>query len=239
MVDKADQEHRFNWRLPLAALLSTPLIFLIVAIFQSESLVYLFFMVPIISVVLIVFAVYSAIARKKLRSVSILSMLAIFWVLSVPLFKNYLAVRSAARWLIWSDDYKARVVAQPAPANGDLKHLDWDGWGWGGENTEVYLVFSIRQIRWRRQPEAINPASSTDYPAKSIVCFVWRATGTLPSFTQVLIGTIAIEAMMPDGLRFVASSLQDNHLLKCARARRSENKTRSMPITHTKCPSRG
>jgi hypothetical protein len=141
MVDKADQEHRFNWRLPLAALLSTPLIFLIVAIFQSESLVYLFFMVPIISVVLIVFAVYSAIARKKLRSVSILSMLAIFWVLSVPLFKNYLAVRSAARWLIWSDDYKARVVAQPAPANGDLKHLDWDGWGWGGENTEVYLVF--------------------------------------------------------------------------------------------------
>ena len=141
MVDKADQEHRFNWRLPLAALLSTPLIFLIVAIFQSESLVYLFFMVPIISVVLIVFAVYSAIARKKLRSVSILSMLAIFWLLSVLLFRNYLAVRSAARWLIWSDDYKARVVAQPAPANGDLKHLDWDGWGWGGENTEVYLVF--------------------------------------------------------------------------------------------------
>ena len=141
MVDKADQEHRFNWRLPLAALLSTPLIFLIVAIFQSESLVYLFFMVPIISVVLIVFAVYSAITRKKLRSVSILSMLAIFWVLSVPLFKNYLAVRSAARWLIWSRDYKAEVVAQPPPANGDLKHLDWDGWGWGGENTEVYLVF--------------------------------------------------------------------------------------------------
>ena len=160
MVDKADQEHRFNWRLPLAALLSTPLIFLIVAIFQSESLVYLFFMVPIISVVLIVFAVYSAIARKKLRSVSILSMLAIFWVLSVPLFKNYLAVRSAARWLIWSDDYKARVVAQPAPANGDLKHLDWDGWGWGGENTEVYLVFdptdSLSAAARSHQPGKFN-----------------------------------------------------------------------------------
>ena len=160
MVDKADQEHRFNWRLPLAALLSTPLIFLIVAIFQSESLVYLFFMVPIISVVLIVFAVYSAITRKKLRSVSILSMLAIFWVLSVPLFKNYLAVRSAARWLIWSDDYKARVVAQPAPANGDLKHLDWDAWGWGGENTEVYLVFdptdSLAAAAGSHQPGKFN-----------------------------------------------------------------------------------
>ena len=160
MVDKTNQEHRFNWRLPFAALLSTPLIFLILAICQSESLVYLFFVVPIISVVLIVFAVYSAIARKKLRSVSILSMLAIFWLLSVLLFRNYLAVRSAARWLIWSDDYKARVVAQPAPANGDLKHLDWDGWGWGGENTEVYLVFdptdSLAAAAGSHQPGKFN-----------------------------------------------------------------------------------
>src|ERR1700689_3998707 len=117
MVDKTKQEHRFNWRLPFAALLSTPLIFLILAICQSESLVYLFFVVPIISVVLVVFSVYSAIARKKLRSVSVLSMLAIFWLLSVLLFRNYLEVRSAARWLIWSPDYKAAVVAQPPPAN--------------------------------------------------------------------------------------------------------------------------
>ena len=160
MIEKATEGDQFNWRLPLAALLGTLVIFLILAICQSESLVYLFFVVPIISVVLIVFAVYSAIARKKLRSVSILSMLAIFWVLSVPLFKNYLAVRSAARWLIWSDDYKARVVAQPAPANGDLKHLDWDGWGWGGENTEVYLVFdptdSLAAAAGSHQPGKFN-----------------------------------------------------------------------------------
>ena len=159
MVEKTDQQDRFNWWLPLSALVGTLVIFLILAIFQPESLVYLFFVVPI-SVVLIVFAVYSAIARKKRRSVSILSMLAIFWVLSVPLFKNYLAVRSAARWLIWSDDYKARVVAQPAPANGDLKHLDWDGWGWGGENTEVYLVFdptdSLAAAAGSHQPGKFN-----------------------------------------------------------------------------------
>src|ERR1700735_4768680 len=141
MTEKTAQRDQFNWRLPVAALLGTPLIFLIVAISQSESLVYLFLVVPIISVVLIVLAVYSAIARKKGRCVPILSMLAIFWVLSVPLFKNYLAIRSAGRWLIWSNDYKAQVMAQPNPSNGNLKHLNWDGWGWGGENTEVYLVF--------------------------------------------------------------------------------------------------
>ncbi|HXN99640.1 MAG TPA: hypothetical protein VN881_11245, partial [Candidatus Acidoferrales bacterium] len=64
MTEKTAQRDQFNWRLPVAALLGTPLIFLIVAISQSESLVYLFLVVPIISVVLIVLAVYSAIAKK-------------------------------------------------------------------------------------------------------------------------------------------------------------------------------
>jgi hypothetical protein len=62
--------------------------------------------------------------------------------------------------LIWSRDYKAEVVAQPPPANGDLKHLDWDGWGWGGENTEVYLVFdptdSLAAAAGSHQPGKFN-----------------------------------------------------------------------------------
>jgi hypothetical protein len=158
MDEKATEGDQFNWRLPLAAALGTPLIFLILAIFQPESLVYLFFVVPVISIFLISAAVYSAIARKKGRCVPILLMLAIFWVLSVPLFKNHLALRSAGRWLIWSNDYKSMVAAQPTPANGNVKHLDWDGWGWGGENTEVYLVFD--------PSDSLSAAAKTHQPGK-------------------------------------------------------------------------
>jgi energy-coupling factor transporter transmembrane protein EcfT len=158
MIEKATEGDQFNWRLPLAALLATLVIFLILAILQSESLVYLFFMVPIISLFLIVCAVYSAIAGKKRRCLAILSMLAIFWVLSVPLFKNYLAIRSAERWLIWSNDFKAKVAAQPASPNGDFKHLYWDGWGWGGENTTVYLVFD--------PTDSLSVAAKSHQPAK-------------------------------------------------------------------------
>jgi len=46
-----------------------------------------------------------------------------------------------ARWLIWSDSYKAAVMAQREPSNQELKHIEWDGWGWGGEDNYVYLVF--------------------------------------------------------------------------------------------------
>jgi hypothetical protein len=158
MIEKASEADTYNWRLPLVALLSTPVIFLIFAIFQPESLIYLFFVVPIISIFLVVLAVVSAIAKKKRRCLAILSMLAIFWLLSVPLFQNYSAVRSSARWLIWSTDFKAKVTAQPIPANGNVKHLDWDGWGWGGENTEVYLVFD--------PTDSLSAAAKSHQPGK-------------------------------------------------------------------------
>ncbi|HXN73319.1 MAG TPA: hypothetical protein VN861_12305 [Candidatus Acidoferrales bacterium] len=158
MAERAAETAQFNWWLPVAALLGTPLIFLILAIFQRESLVYLFIVVPIISLLLIVIALYSAITGKKSRCPSILAMLSIFWILSVPLFKNYLPIRSAARWSIWSNDYKAAVAAQPSPTNGNLKHLDWDGWGWGGENTEVYLVFD--------PTDSLSAAAKSHQPGK-------------------------------------------------------------------------
>ena len=45
------------------------------------------------------------------------------------------------RWLVWSRSYKAAVLAEPNAASEELMHIEWDGWGWGGEDTTVYLVF--------------------------------------------------------------------------------------------------
>jgi hypothetical protein len=65
-------------------------------------------------------------------------MLFIYGAISVGLIANYSAVRTAARWFVWSHDYKAQVLAQPASAKGDLKHMDWDGWGMFAQNTYVF-----------------------------------------------------------------------------------------------------
>ncbi len=53
----------------------------------------------------------------------------------------YPAPINYARWLIWSRSYKAEVLAGSDPANGELRHIEWDGWGWAGMDTTVYLVF--------------------------------------------------------------------------------------------------
>jgi hypothetical protein len=61
-----------------------------------------------------------------------------------------------ARWLVWSRSYKAEVLAQPNSANEELKHIEWDGWGWAGMDTTVYLVFdpteSLSQAASNRRP---------------------------------------------------------------------------------------
>jgi len=134
---------RFNWRLPLYAMLGAFVLFVPVALCEPfiSFLVYAL-VILIISLVFGALLLMDAIARKTWRCLSTLSILAMFWATSAILVGNYLAVRTAARWLVWSHDYKVKVLAEPAPPNGELKHTEWDGWGFAGAgDTTVFVVF--------------------------------------------------------------------------------------------------
>ena len=71
------------------------------------------------------------------------------WLLALVLFVviasvsvwNYSALQTEARWLLSSRHYKSYLLSRPAPPGEALKHMEWDAWGWGGENTTAYLVF--------------------------------------------------------------------------------------------------
>lgn len=48
---------------------------------------------------------------------------------------------NTANWA-WSHRYQNEVIAQSFNApRVELKHIEWDGWGWAGQDTTVYLVF--------------------------------------------------------------------------------------------------
>jgi hypothetical protein len=67
--------------------------------------------------------------------------LLIFLLLSWVIERDGYIVRAEFRWLAGSDTYKSELFAgQPASA-GELRHIDWDGWGMAGQDTEAYLVF--------------------------------------------------------------------------------------------------
>jgi hypothetical protein len=131
----------------LYAALAALVIFAAIEVCQADTslFLYLFVVAPILLLSTISLAVYAAISSKnRRRSVQQLTTLAILWIMAAAFF--YLSeyrfptvIRSTAKWLVWSRDYKTQVLAQPLPSNGDLRHTEWDGWGMFGQDTEVYL----------------------------------------------------------------------------------------------------
>jgi hypothetical protein len=74
----------------------------------------------------------------------------------------------SARWLLKSRNYKREALLEPTGLNGKLKHIEWDGWGWGGNDTTVYLVFDPDNALAR----AATSGLAGKYPG--IPCEVYR-----------------------------------------------------------------
>jgi hypothetical protein len=147
MVSCSTDEALFNWRRHSYAVLAALIFFAAIGLCQADiSLLLYVFVIAVLFVSGIALVIYAAISKNHRRqSLRQLRTVAIFSAIALALFlfgSAYpIAIRSAARWLIWSRDYKIQVLAQPQLPNGEFKHIDWDGWGMFAQNTSVYLVF--------------------------------------------------------------------------------------------------
>jgi hypothetical protein len=133
-------KERFNWRLLLYAATATVVVCILDALAESDGLVYLL-AAAVVSLLSFALLLVAAIAKKFRICLTALSMLLVFWIVSFGMARNHYSIRNAARWSLWSRRYKAEVLAQPETVNGELKHVEWDGWGFTGAETNVYLVF--------------------------------------------------------------------------------------------------
>jgi hypothetical protein len=132
--------NRFSWRLPLYGLFGAIIVVLPQIFFGNDIGTFLVTAVflGIVSLILLVI-LFRKIRRHALAA---LAMVAIFCTVSWLLFRVSDDVRTTGRWLIHSKSYKAEVFAQSTSADGALKHVEWDGWGFAGVgDTVVYLVF--------------------------------------------------------------------------------------------------
>lgn len=102
---------------------------------------YLLVSVPIFLVCLLIL-VYAAILKRTRESLLMLLTLVALSCTSWVLFRNEGTLRPSFLWVLWSHRFKAEVLAQPAPANGELRHMEWEATGFAGvANNTVYLVF--------------------------------------------------------------------------------------------------
>ena len=149
----------FSWRLLLYATLVTIVICLVDAFLESDALLYLFLVIPIVSLSLLSWLLAAAIAREPRSCITIVAMLTVYWALSFGFVKNYYTIRNAARWSVWSRRYKADVLAQASSGTEQFKHIDWDGWGFpGAGDTTVYLVFD--------PTDSLSAAAKSHHPGK-------------------------------------------------------------------------
>lgn len=124
------------------AVLCAILVTLLLFVYDKDPfLTYLFLVVPIGCLAFFLVLLF-AIAKKTRKSFSILLTVVAFVFAAGALLKTQNVLRPSLRWLLWSRHLKAEVLAQPTPANEELKHIEWDGWGGApvGDWT-VYVVY--------------------------------------------------------------------------------------------------
>jgi hypothetical protein len=122
--------------------------------------------------------------RLFLVSVASLALLAALWVLA-PIAWELLngpttsPLAETLRWAVFASSYKTKVLTSPQPPAGQLRHVEWDGWGWGGISTDVYLVFD--------PDDSLSAASQRKTTTKlpGVPCAVWNVQRMEPHWYSV------------------------------------------------------
>jgi hypothetical protein len=143
MVEEISNRDRLNWRLPLySGVVATVVLLLLFLRSADASWLHILVIGPIFCLSCLTVLLVAAIQKRPLRCLSVLLAMIAFLIVSWALFVNENALRPALRWMLSSSRYKSALLAQPPSADGELKHLEWDSWGWGPIGpTVVYLVF--------------------------------------------------------------------------------------------------
>jgi hypothetical protein len=107
---------------------------------SSNDLQEMLFAIVVCPIVALVVLALGFRATGRRRAIS-LSALVLYAIVSWCLFRYSYQLHSTARWMLRSGEYKSRVLAQLRREDGQLQHVEWDGWGFAGNDTVVYLVF--------------------------------------------------------------------------------------------------
>jgi hypothetical protein len=145
-------EHsRFDWRKPVVAAAVALVVCLLITVYGTDIdwLLYALAVAIFGGIVLL----FTVVVRKRQRIMA-LATFGAYVAVTAMFFMDYGQLRPILRWTLSSHRYKSELLAQPAPANGQLKHVEWESSGWGPIGpTIVYLVF--------------DPADSLSAAAKS------------------------------------------------------------------------
>ena len=134
---------RLIWWLPLAAVLTAGgLLLSLMVNSANDSVLFVMLIAPIVCFIGLLCLLVAAISKRPRLCLSLLLALVGFVTISWSLERNEETLRPLIRWHLRARQYKAELMTQPNPTNGELKHMEWDAWGFVPSGFNVtYLVF--------------------------------------------------------------------------------------------------
>ena len=129
-------KNRTKWRTPFFIICGGLVAFPCLQVSMSRDaagLCYYFVLAPLTMITLFVLASDS-------RNLSMWVAPTIFGIALYLFFQSSYGLRAWLRWAFVSKNARTEILAQPENANGAFRHQEWDGWGFAGSDTTVYLV---------------------------------------------------------------------------------------------------
>ena len=157
----------WSWKLHLTGAVAALVICLQQMILGNETGPFLIAaLVTLIVGIVLLIVFFRTVRRQPLAALS----MGIFFVISLVIFwKTAGDIRRTGRWLLEAKEYKAEVLAQPTPPSNELRHVEWERWGFAGSGDTVgYLVYD--------PTNALAAAARTRAPGKynGLPCTVYR-----------------------------------------------------------------
>src|ERR1700722_4560357 len=125
--------------IPVCLSAAVALIASLVAIVFTSDIGTLLYLIDV--AILGTLALLLAIALRTGRRQRIVSVAAFgaFLIVTVGVVTSQRQIRPHLLWLVWSSRYKSEVFANDAAAHEELKHVEWDGDGWGSGATGDWM----------------------------------------------------------------------------------------------------
>lgn len=138
-LEKALGKIRFAWWFPICVTGSAALVLFPLTVSSSDlsAAFYVLVTVPVVFFLLL----FTSYNNQGMRRIAVRSTLTVFVLFTTVLFTHFLDTRDAVRWFFYGPFLKDEVLAQAAPPATSLRHIEWEGWGFAGNDTTVYLVF--------------------------------------------------------------------------------------------------
>ncbi len=128
---------------PIALSAAVALIASLVAVVFTSDIVTLLYLLAV-SILDMFALLLAAIALRRGRKKAKVAVAAFgaFLLVTAVIVVNQRHIRPHLRWLVWSQRYKSEVL-ETAPGNGEFKHVEWDGDGWGDGVTGDWMGYVV------------------------------------------------------------------------------------------------